>query len=155
MLTKTDVMSLLIKLEGKGINIDSYLAKLAISKEIPIEILKFIASYQGIEVVNFYDMLRKKHNQNKSPLYTNLLKEDVSINEALVTLSALLTQIALYNKNLESDAQFLKEARAEEISRALNTYYKDGTTSLCFNLLNLIKTDILVLDYINGRRELN
>ena len=155
MITKNDCMSILVRLEDKGIAIDQYMAKLAMSKEVPIEVLKFIAANQGLEAVNFYEMLRKNHNKNKSPLYTNLLNECSDINEALIILSSLLTQIALYSKKLDNKDAFLKEIRAEEISRVLNNYYKDINSADCLSLLKLIKTDLLVLEYINGRRELN
>lgn len=155
MITKNDCMSILIRLEDKGVNIDSYMAKLAMSKEVPLDVLKFIASNQGLEAVNFYEMLRINHNKNKSPLYTNLLKEQSDISEAVVTLSCLLTQIALYSKKLENKDAFLKEIRAEEITRVLNNYYKDSSNLDCLVLLKLIRTDVVVLDYINGRRELN
>ena len=75
MITKNDCMSILIKLEDHGVNIDSYMRKLIVSKEIPLEVLKFISQHRGIEVANFYEMLRKKHNQKKSPLYLNIVKE--------------------------------------------------------------------------------
>ena len=63
MITKNDCMSILIKLEDHGVNIDHYMRKLVVAKEIPLEVLKFISQHRGIEVANFYEMLRKKHNQ--------------------------------------------------------------------------------------------
>ena len=156
MITKEDCMSILVRLEKENnLKIDPYMYKLAISKEVPIEVLKFIASNQGTEVVNFYEMLRKNHNKNKSPLYTNILKEQIEADEVLTVLSCLLTQIVLYSKKLEEKDRFLKEVRAEEITRVLNNYFKDGDITNCINLLKLIKTDVIVLDYINGRRELD
>ena len=120
MITKNDCLSLLVKLEDQGVNIDAQMRKLVVSKEVPLDVLKFISGYRGIEVGNFYEMLRKRHNQKKSPLYTNILKE----------------------------------VRAEEVSRVLNTYFKTGDASSCITLLKLIKSDLLVLEYISGRREL-
>ena len=155
MITKEDCMSILVKLEDNGININQQLLKLATAKEVPIDTLKFIAAHQGIEVINFYEMLRKNHNKNKSPLYTNLLKEQIDKDEVLTILACLLTQIILYSKKLTDNKQaFLKEVRAEEITKVLNNYFKTEDFTTCENLLKLIRTDILVLDYINGRREL-
>jgi len=155
MLNKSDVMSILVRLEDSGINIDSYMKKLIVAKDIPIDVLKFITQNQGLETANFYEMLRKKHNQKKSPLYTNILKEKNSVEDVTTTLSCLLVQIVLYSNKLERDKEtFLKEIRAEEITRVLNQYFKTGEIENCINLLKLIKSDLLVLDYLNGRREL-
>ena len=96
MITKTDCMSILVRLENQGINIDEYIKKLVISKEVPLDVLQFISKHQGIEVSNFYEMLRKSHNQKKSPLYTNILKEVSTPKDIVLTLSCLLTQIILY-----------------------------------------------------------
>lgn len=155
MITKNDCMTILVKLEDKGIDINQYMKKLIVSKEIPFEVLKFISDNRGIEASNFYEMLRKSHNQKKSPLYTNILKELESPDDIITTLSCLLVQIALYSKKLTDNKEsFMKEIRAEEISRALNNYYKSQDISLATNLLKLIKSDLLVLEYISGRREL-
>lgn len=155
MITKNDCMSILIKLEDRGVNIDNYMRKLVVSKEIPLDVLKFISQHRGIEVANFYEMLRKKYNQKKSPLYLNIVKEVSQPDEVITTLSCLLTQITLYGNKLEAKDGFIKEVRAEEITRVLNEYFKTGVYDTCVSLLKIIKSDLLVLEYINGRRELN
>ena len=99
-------------------------------------------------------MLRKNHNKKKSPLYTNIVREITDPTEAVITLSCLLTQILLYGKKLEKAELFFKEARSEEISRVLNEYFKTGLYEDCLNLLKVIRADLLVLEYIAGRREL-
>jgi hypothetical protein len=155
MITKNDCMSILIKLEDRGVNIDNYMRKLVVSKEIPLEVLKFISQHRGIEVANFYEMLRKKHNQKKSPLYLNIVKEVSTLDDVITTLVCLLTQITLYSNKLDNKDNFLKEVRAEEITRVLNEYFKEGTYDTCIALLKIIKSDLLVLEYIAGRRDLN
>lgn len=156
MINKNDCLSLLVKLESKGVNINSYMRQLLLSKEVPLEVLRFISQNRGIEVSNFYEMLRKSHNKKKSPLYTNILKEDqTDIDELITTLSCLLTQVILYSRKIESRDAFLKEVRAEEITRALNAYFKDSDVSTAVALLKLVRSDLLVLEYISGRRELN
>lgn len=156
MITKTDCMSILIQLETlKGININEQLRLLAMSKEPPIEVLKFIANHQGIEVVGFYELIRKNHNKNKSKLYTNILNENLDADEILTTLSSLLTQILLYGRKVEQQEIFFREVRAEEISRVLDEYFKTMNITNCTSLLKLIRTDLCVLEYINGKRALN
>lgn len=155
MITKQDCLTILVKLEDAGVaNIDEYIKKLLIAKEVPVEVLKFIATNRGLEAANFYEMLRKSYNQKKSPLYINILKDEVdNSSDVVTTLACLLVQIILYGKKLSDTNTFYKEMRAEEISRVLNDYFKTGIYDNCVKMLKLIKTDLLVLEYINGRRE--
>ena len=81
---------------------------------------------------------------------------DASINdnEVATTLASLLTQIFLYNSKID-DSLFLKQARANEIANALAEYSSTGNLSKCMSLLAVIKSDIMVLEYLNDRRELS
>lgn len=154
MITKNDCLTILVSLEDKGVNINKPMKKLVTSKEIPLEVLKFILDNKGIEVANFYEMLRKKHNQKKSPLYLNIVKEITDTDEIITTLSCLLVQITLYSRKLTTNKKiFERETRAEEITRVLNDYYNTGDLTQCLTLLRLLKTDLLVLEHISGRRE--
>lgn len=155
MITKNDCLTLLVALEDNGVNIDTPMRKLVTSKEVPMDVLKFILEHRGIEVANFYEFLRKRHNQKKSPLYHNIVKDITDIDDVIITLSCLLIQIALYTKKLPDAAQevFKREARASEITSVLNTYYSTGQSDQCLALLKLLKTDLTVLEYISGHRE--
>ena len=156
MITKNDCLSILTKLDESGVSgVNQYVRKLVVARDIPLEVLKFISDNRGLEVSKFYEMLRRSHNQKKSPLYTNILKEVDDPQEVVTTLSCLLTQILLYGKKLESRDQFFREVRAEELTRVLNNYFKTGLYEECLNLIKVIKSDLLVLEYIAGRRELN
>lgn len=155
MITKNDCLSCLVKLEDSGVQeARQYIKKLVVSREPSIEVLRFISQHRGIEVSNFYEMLRKNHNQKKSPLYTNIVRDIEDLSEVIITLASLQTQILLYGKRLANSANFYKEARAEEISRVLNTYFKTGEADGCLAMLKLVKSDLLVLEYIAGRRDL-
>jgi hypothetical protein len=154
MITKNDCLTLLVSLEDRGLNIDQPMKKLITSKEIPIDVLKFILDNRGIEVASFYEMLRKKHNQKKSPLYHNIVKDLDDPEEIITTLACLLVQITLYSKKLPANHEiFQREVRAEEITRVLNNYYTTGTLDQCLALMKLLKTDLIVLEHISGRRE--
>lgn len=153
MITKNDCLTILVSLEDRGISIDQPMKKLITAREIPLDVLKFILDNRGIEVANFYEMLRKKHNQKKSPLYYNIVKDITDPDDIVTTLSCLLVQINLYSKKLASNREiFQREIRAEEITRVLNEYYKTGSLENCLALLKLLKTDLLVLEHISGRR---
>ncbi len=154
MITKNDCLTVLVALEDRGLDINQPMKKLVTSKEVPLEVLKFILDNRGIEVANFYEMLRKKHNDKKSPLYHNIVKEITDPEEIITTLACLLVQITLYSKKLPANKEiFQREVRAEEITRVLNNYYATGTLDSCLALLKLIKSDLLVLEHISGRRE--
>lgn len=154
MITKNDCLTLLVSLEDRGVNINIPMKKLITAKEIPLEVLKFIIDHRGIEVANFYEMLRKKHNQKKSPLYHNIVKEITDTDEIITTLACLLVQINLYSKKLATSKEiFLREVRAEEITRVLNNYYSTGQFDQCLALIKLLKTDLIVLEHISGRRD--
>lgn len=154
MITKNDCLTILVSLEDLGLDIDKPMKRLITSKEIPIEVLKFILDNRGIEVANFYEMLRKKHNQKKSPLYHNIVKDITNTDEIITTLACLLVQITLYSNKLTTNKEiFQREVRAEEITRVLNNYYSTGEFSQCIALLKLIKTDLIVLEHISGRRD--
>ena len=155
MITKNDCLSILVRLEDSGVEgIDTYMRKLLVSREIPLEVLKFISDNRGLEISKFYEMIRKNHNKKKSPLYTNIVREQGETKEIVLTLSCLLTQIFLYGNKLDQPEIFFKEARAEEITKVLNEYFQTGLVENCSNLLKIIKSDLLVLEYIAGRREL-
>lgn len=154
MITKNDCLTILVSLEDRGISIDQPMKKLITAREIPLDVLKFILDNRGMEVANFYEMLRKKHNQKKSPLYHNIVKEITDPDDIITTLSCLLVQITLYSKKLSSNREiFQREIRAEEITRVLNEYYKTGSLENCLALIKLLKTDLLVLEHIGGRRD--
>lgn len=155
MITKNDCMSILVKMDDAGVkDVNKYIKQIIVSKDIPVDALKFIYKNRGFEVSNFYELLRRNHNKKKSPLYYNIVRDDLANEEVITTLTSLLMQITLYGKKLEDSKEFTKAVRAEEISRVLNAYFKSNDLELCKKLLALIKSDLLVLEYISGRREL-
>ena len=155
MITKNDCLTILVKLEDSGITeAKTYTKKLMISREPSIDVLRFISQQRGFEIGHFYEMLRRNHNKKKSPLYTNILKEIADPKDIIVTLSSLLTQILLYGSKLENPIAFYKEARGAEISEVLNDYFNSGNLNRCLTMLKVIKSDLLVMEYIAGRRDL-
>lgn len=154
MITKNDCLTLLVSLEDRGLDINQPMKKLITSKDIPLDVLKFILDNRSIEVANFYEMLRKKHNDKKSPLYHNIVKEISDPDEIITTLACLLVQITLYSNKLQANKEiFQREVRAEEITRVLNTYYSTGRLDQCLALIKLLKSDLIVLEHISGRRD--
>ena len=156
MITKQDCLSLLVKIEDeKQIKTDKYIQQILTSRELPLDVLKFIWAQRGLAAIDFYEMLRKRSNEHKSVLYKNIISEIGPKTDIIVVLSSLLTQIALYGSKLDNKDLFYKEIRAEEISRALNLYYRESDLALCQTVLKMIRSDLLVLEYIAERRNLS
>ena len=150
MISKNDIILLLTELQENGINVDKYLRSTLLSNTVNIDVLKFINDNRQLDLLNFYELLRKNYNKKKSPLYKNIVNENLQDNptEVLTTLAALNLQILLFAKKLENNEMFLKHSRAEEITRVLNNYYKTYELTPCFKLLQLIKADLKVLESI-------
>jgi hypothetical protein len=149
MVTKTDLILLLTDMQSEEINVDSYLRSAMMSQGINLDVLKFINDNRQLDVAKFYELIRKNYNLKKSSLYKNIVKEEVrNPDDVLTTLAALNLQILLFAKNLKNNEMFLKHSRAEEITRALNNYYKTYDLIPCFKLLKLIKADLKAFESI-------
>ena len=148
---RTDCLLLLTELQEQGEKVDEYIKKLMLSREIPAEVLKYIHSKRPIEIVKFYEFLRKRYNDKKSSLYINIMKEIDNPKKVVSTLSALLTQIILYSEKLESTSEkqmFLKCSRAENICTHLTEFFKLYDLTELIKLIKLIKADIKFMDIL-------
>lgn len=149
MITKNDLILLLTELEEKGYDVQKQLVKTLNSDNINLEVLKFINDKRQLDLAQFYEYLRKNYNHKKSSLYKNIVREELkNPTDVLTTLAALNLQILLFANHLDSAELFLKHSRAEEITRALNNYYKTYDLTSCFKLLKLIKADLKALESI-------
>ena len=149
MLTKNDLIILLSDLEASGKDVSKYLTKSMLTEGIDMNTLKFINDNRQLDVAQFYELIRKNYNHNKSSLYKNIVNENLKDPEdVLTTLAALNLQILLFAKKLENNEMFLKHSRAEEITRVLNNYYKTYDLRPCNKLLHLIKADLKAFESI-------
>lgn len=146
MITKSDCYILLAELESDGVDIGSTMKTLTNSTYPTKEIIAFINSKRQLDLSKFYESLRKKHNEKKSSLYKNIVKEITDTSEVLTTLSALLLQILLFSKQAEDKEMFFKHARANEISTVLKKYFTDYDLTSCIKLLRYIKADLKCLE---------
>ena len=64
----------------------------------------------------------------------------------LTTLSALLNQILQFE--CEDKTMFLKHARADEITKVLDIYFKTYNLEPAYKLLTLFKADCKVLEMV-------
>lgn len=146
MITREDVLLLLTELREDGVDVKEQIKRQISSQEPVIEVLKFINDNRQLDLTNFYKKIRKSYNDKKSKLYINIVKENEEIKEVLTTLSALLTQIILYAKNVDNMIMFYQHSRAEEITRVLNNYFKTFDLTNCIKLMKIIKADIKVCE---------
>ena len=152
MITKNDCLLLLSNLENNNLvdknKLEAVTLRTASSTDIQIDTLKFINQYKPLDIVNFYNQLRRNYNNKKSKLYINIVKEIEDPTKVLTTLSSLLTQILLYSNNIENKNMFLEHSRAKDITICLNKYFNDYDITKCIQLLRLLKADIKALESI-------
>ena len=157
MITNNDCIILLTEIanntnDGEAIKLINTLAS---TTQISLNALKYINKHRSIEVINFYEYLRKNYNKKHSTVYINIVKEVEEPKEVLTTLSALLTQILLYGRDIDNKPLFYKHARASEISKVLTHYFNTYDITKAIELIKLIKADLLALESVNGRRILD
>lgn len=149
MLTKNDCLLLLGDLQNNGIDTKSVTNKLLSSNQINNDVIEFIHNHKQLDIINFYCKLRKSYNTKKSKLYKEIVQiDEKEPKDIVVTLSSLLTQIILFSNTVENKQLFLKHARAEEISKVLVNYFINYNTTLCIQLLSLIKADLKALESV-------
>jgi hypothetical protein len=154
-LQKNDLILLLSKMQEDGFNVEKEITELISSPNIPLNILKLVNDNRPLAVTSFYERIRKNHNEKKSDLYKNIMKETTEVDKILTTLSAFVLQVNLYARYLENNniQGFFKHSRVEEVTRVLNNYYRTYDLTSCVKILRLIKSDILAFETIRGRRK--
>lgn len=148
MISKNDLLLLLADIKSKGIETKDETTKLLTSNTIPLDVVKFINDNRQLDLLKFYEKIRKSYNNKKSNLYINIVKEIEDTNEVLTTLSAMLTQLLLFSKTVENKQMFLRHARANDICKVLGLYFTNYDLTNCLKLLRIIKADIKALESI-------
>ena len=151
MITRAECLGLLFELNENGVDCTEQIKHLLTLIEPDIDTIKFINDHQELNVRKFYEKLRKSYNNKKSKLYINIVKEQhesLSPKEILCTLASLQLQILLFNKDID-DVNFLQSARFDEICKVLFNYYNTKDIIPCQQLLNLVKSDLKVLEEIS------
>lgn len=151
MITKQDCLLLLTDMRSKGIDTTDKIRECVASPTVSLDILKFINDSRPLDIVEFYEKLRKSYNNKKSVLYKNIVKEldETKITEVLTTLSSLQLQIFLFAKNVNDPELFYRHARLDEISKCLLNYAQTYSLVNCINLLRIVKADMKALESIS------
>lgn len=151
MISKVDALNLLTDLEENGVDVNGYLRSLYSSPYIPMEIIKFLNEHKSFDAANFYEKLRYNYNHKRSDLYLNIVKELENVDEVLTTLASYNLQVLLYARKIEDKEAFYRNTRVEEVTRALNNYYKTFDIDSCVKLLSLIKADIKLFESVREK----
>jgi len=150
MITKGDIILLLTELQTKGIDVSKELNTTLNSQDISLDVLKKINENRSLDILKFYEKLRKSYNDKRSKLYINIMRSDENAIEdprtIVTTLSALLNQILQYKS--DDQTLFYKHARADEIVKCLNIYFNTYNLEPARSLLEITKADIKVLEMI-------
>lgn len=148
-ISKQECLNLLFELKNKGIDSSAQIKKLLLQQEPSIEIIKFINDHKELDIRKFYEKLRHSYNDKHSKLYINIVKcNELDSDELVCCVGALLQQILLFNKKVESN-DFLSQARFDEILYCLQQYYETKDLIKIRTLLNLVKADLKVLEEIS------
>jgi hypothetical protein len=151
MIQTTDLVLLLSEMEDEGVEgASEQITSLMTKGTVSLDALRFVNEHRQLDVASFYERIRKNYNEKRSDLYHNIVKDIDDPQEVLTTLSALSLQILLYSKHVPENGKplFFRHARAEEIARVLDAYYKDYDITSSMKLLRLIKADIKAFESI-------
>ena len=149
MINRSDCLLLLNELKNNGVDISEVTKELFKSKDISLDVLKFINDNKTLDARLFYEKIRKSYNDHKSKLYLNIVKGDLEPKDVLTCLASLNLQILLYNKNVENSTMFLRHMRFDEIQKVMLNYSLTGDIIPCQKLLNLFKIDLKALEEIS------
>ena len=150
MITKNDIILLLTELQSQGIDTKDDINTVLKSSSIPIDVLKKINDNKSLDIIHFYEKLRKSYNDKRSKLYINIVKSDENLlndpKTIMTTLSALLNQILQYKAT--DQTMFYKHARGEEIAKVIEIYFRTYNLEPALQLLALAKADLKVLQML-------
>ena len=154
MITKRDCILLLTTMKNEHVNVDAMMQKTITSRDIDIDVIKFINNYRPLDANKFYEKLRKSYNNKKSSLYKNIVTcdEQDCTSTVLTTLAALSLQILLYSNDVSDKTMFLSHMKFEEIQEVLLNYARTFELIPCIQVLQVIKADLKAFEYINKNK---
>ena len=148
MLQKNDLILLLTELQQNGEDVTAELNKVVTSPGISLDVVRFINSKRQLDVAAFYERMRENHNDKRSHLYKNIVKDSDNFDEIITTLHAYALQVNLFAKHVENKQLFFKHARAEEVAKVLDKYYSDFDMVSALKMIRLIKADLKAFESI-------
>lgn len=150
MLTSQDLIYFLTKCNTK--EADVIIRKLLTSSAFKGEAISYLNSTRSIDIVNFYEHLRKSYNEKRSSLYINLMKEDLPLEDQVITLASYILQANIYLKKAINRPLFIRESEVNNSALALQKYYSQEDLLEVRNQLNKIKEDIKLYESFYRRK---
>lgn len=134
-MTREDAFKSLFELERKGINIDSMIEEMAITKEVPESIEEFISTLKNYPI--FIEKL-----QNKQFYKIITCKEDLSVVEQAKALSSLVTHTLIEFEKIDKNniAGLSNSVYIDEVLNALNEYMLEGEESGIIKITNKLRS---------------
>lgn len=149
MINRIDCYQVLFELKKNGVDVEAQLKMLSTSPTVPSSVIKFINENRPMYIREFYETLRKKGNDKCSKLYKNIVKEkQEDALEAVKTLTSLLTHLMIEAQKIDQRdiTSFYTQARASQISTAIQQYFTQGEIQKVFEEIKRIREDIKILE---------
>lgn len=140
--TKPYIYKLLNQIRAeKQLDVADLVAKVVSSNQIPYEAVVFINKYIPIEQLTTYNAIYDK--RNRSRLFRNIVKDDLSTADKAIVLSSILNQclISIKKENIVDRANLMAAVNIEIILNALNSYMfaeTDEEVNDCFEMFRTI-----------------
>lgn len=149
MISKTDCLLALTKLQAQGVDVSKQLTDWSTNYSAnAISIYKFINNQRQLDVVKFYEHIRNSYNNHRSKLYYHIVACDkLEPTQVLSTLASLQLQLTLFaEREVEDKASFYQSSSLAEIAETLSNYYKNFDINKCQELLTRFRADIKLLE---------
>lgn len=130
-INKAFIYRMLNEIHSTGVDVTNYRAMLVGANDIPYELITFINKHRPIEKLRTYNEIYSK--RRNSPLFRNLMKMNLPVDEKAIILSSLLTQSLIGAKHAEDDEQrdsMIDAINIEMIITSLMSYINEHDSSL-------------------------
>lgn len=126
--------------EEKHIDIAPYIVQMVGNSEIPYEVIVFINKHLPISNFSTYNNIYDK--RKKSPLFKNIISENLPTEEKAIVLSSLLTQslIGVKHANIEERESILDMMNVDVLLDALARYMNTNDDAVIDEVFDMYKT---------------
>jgi hypothetical protein len=148
-ISKIDCYKLLNEIQNSGIDIKDTLTELTNNVNVTKNIINFINKHRPQNIYLFYKELQHKNSKRKNKLYQNLLKDNNTETERLLSLTSYISQVFLFTEKMETveKLKFYQQSNLTQCISALYNYVEKKDYSEILNIYDLISTDIKIFVY--------
>lgn len=148
MIDKQYCYKLLYEQKSMGCDCDNLIKELALSVNVPKNVIQFLNDKRKIDVTLFFESLRERNKRRTNKLYSTLLKEEDNIPELSKALSSYITQCFIFTEAMDEvkKHEILEQLRVKEVVNALNSYLTNKDIKPILNVCKSISSDIKMLE---------